>query len=140
MAFIVPTFDLSCVGSVTGSGTEYWVDLLSYTPNANSPIPSGKQAWIGYVTCVAPDKPATFELRPNLATKSLGNTTDTQLRGFTTVSVGESDDLDVYYGGAIMCLAPVGAASTGVEKLWLRIKSNSVQSATFEFIAYYTLY
>lgn len=136
---IKPTFDLVSLGSLTAAGTEQWVDLTSYLPNANSPIPSGKQVWIGYVTCISQDKNATFELRPNLPTKSAANTTDTQLRGFVSVPAGESRDLDMYYGGAIYTLAPVGAASTGVEKLWLRIKSGSSASATYEFIFYYTL-
>jgi len=92
------------------------------------------------LTCIADDKAATFELRPNLPTKSAANTTDTQLRGFVTVPTGESRDLDLYYGGAIITLAPVSAASTGVEKLWLRIKSSSNAAATCEFILYYTLY
>lgn len=140
MAQIISTFELSCVGSVTVSGTDNWIDIASYGPNANSPIPSSKQMWIAYVTCISPDKSATFELRPNLPTKSLGNASDTQLRGFVAVPGGESRDLDVYYGGAITSLAPVTAQSSGVEKTWLRIRSGSNSSATFEFILYYTLY
>jgi hypothetical protein len=140
MAQIIPIFELLCLGSVTASGTDNWVDLSSYGPNANSPIPSGKQIWIGYVTCISQDKIATFELRPNLPTKSAGNTTDTQLRGFVNVPGGESRDLDVYYGGAITSFVPVTELSTGVEKLWLRIKSGSSSTATYEFILYYTLY
>jgi hypothetical protein len=139
MAQQLPIFELSSIGSVTSSGTEIWVDILSYGPNSNSPIPSGKQIWIAYVTCISQDKNATFELRPNLLTKNLGNTTDTQLRGFASVPSGESRDLDVYYGGAINSLAPVTNPSTGTEKLWLRIKSGSNSAATFEFIIYYTL-
>lgn len=140
MAQIVPTFDLSSVGSVTVSGTENWVDLLSYLPHQNSPIPSGKQVWVAYVTCIAQDKSATFELRPNLPTKSASNITDTQLRGFVTVPSGESRDLDVYYGGAIQSLAPVSGASTGVEKLWLRVRASSAAASQFDFITYYALY
>ena len=140
MAQNIPVFELSCVGTLTASGTDNWVDLTSFAPNANTPIPSGKQIWIAYVTCISQDKNATFELRPNLPTKSAANTTDTQLRGFASVPAGESRDLDVYYGGAITSLAPVTAQSTGVEKLWLRIKSGSAASATYEFILYYTLY
>ena len=140
MAQIIPTFELSCVGSFTGSGTDNWIDIASFAPNVNSPIPSGKQIWIAYVTCISQDKSATFELRPNLPTKSAGNTADTQLRGFASVPAGESRDLDVYYGGAITSLAPVSATSTGVEKLWLRIKSGSNSTGTFDFILYYTLY
>jgi hypothetical protein len=140
MAQIVPRFELSSSGSVTFSGTETWVDLTSFAPDINSPIPSGKQIWIAYVTCIAQDKAGTFELRPNLPTKSAGNITDTQLRGFTTVASGTSEELDVYYGGATMSLAPVTAVSTGVEKLWLRIRSGSNSSGSFDFIMYYTIY
>lgn len=140
MAQIVPVFELTCAGTVTVSGTDNWVDLTSFGPNANSPIPNGKQIWIAYITCISQDKSATFELRPNLHTKSLANITETQLRGFAAVPTGESRDLDVYYNGAIQSLAPVSATSTGVEKLWLRIKSGSASTATFEFILYYTLY
>jgi len=138
MALIIPTFELIHPGGLTASGTEHWVDLLS--GSGNSPIPSGKQIWMAYITCISQDKNATFELRPNLPTKSAGNTTDTQLRGFASVPSGESRDLDVYYGGAIQSLIPVGAQSTGVEKLWLRIKSGSASAATYEWITYYTLY
>ena len=140
MAEIIPIFDKVCLGSLTASGTDNWLDLTNYAPDNNSPIPSGKRIWIGYVTCISADKTATFELRPNLATKSAGNTTDTQLRGFASVPQGESRDLDMYYGGAITTLAPVTANSTGVEKLWLRIKSGSSSAATYEFILYYSLY
>lgn len=61
MAQIVPTFELSCVGSVTFSGAETWVDITNFGPNANSPIPSGKQIWIAYITCIAQDKSATWK-------------------------------------------------------------------------------
>lgn len=140
MASLIPIFELTSVGSLTATGVDNWVDILANGPNTNSPIPAGKQIWIGFVTCISTDKSASFEIRPNLPTKSLGNITDTQIRGFTTVPVGESRDMDVYYGGAITSLAPVTAASTGVEKLWLRIKSNSNAAATYEYIIYYTLY
>jgi hypothetical protein len=137
---IKPVFDLISSGSLTAAGTDNWVDLCSFAPNTNSPIPSGKRLYIGYVTCISQDKNATFELRPNLPTKSAANTTDTQLRGFVSVATGESKDLDLYYAGAIASFAPVTADSTGVEKLWLRIKSGSSSSATYEFIFYYALY
>lgn len=140
MAEIIPIFDALSLSSVTFSGTENWIDLTSYGPNVNSPIPAGKQIWIGFLTCISQDKGGTFELRPSLPTKSAGNITDTQLRGFVNVPSGESRDLDLYYGGAIVTLAPVSVASTGVEKLWLRIKSPSSASATYEFLLYYTLY
>lgn len=140
MADIQTTFDKTSITSVTFGGTENWVDLLSGAPDALSPITSGKQIWVGYVTIIAQDKGATFELRPNLPTKSLGNTADTQLRGFVFVPTGESRDLDMYYNSAILTLAPVGIASTGVEKLWIRIKSSTGSTSSFDFITYYAVY
>lgn len=140
MAELIPTFEALSLGAITFSGNETWIDLTSYGPSANSPIPSGKQIWIGFLTCISQDKGATFELRPNLPGQSTGTTGTTQLRGFVQVPSGESRDLDLYYNGAIVSLAPVGVASTGVEKLWLRIKSITSSSATYEFLLYYSLY
>lgn len=138
MAEILTTFDKIAVGSATFSGTENFVDLLANT--ADTPIPAGSRIWIGFVTCIAQDKGATFELRPNLPGKSVGNVADTQLRGFTTVPSGDSKDMDVYYNGNILTLAPVLVPSTGIEKLWMRIKSISSAAATYEYITYYTIY
>lgn len=140
MAQIIPTFELLSLGSITFSGNETWVDILSNLPNQNSPIPSGKQIWIGYVTCIAQDKGATFELRPNLPGQSTGTSGTTQLRGFTSVEAGDSKDMDLYLYGNITTLAPVTSTSSGVEKLWLRIKSLSNASSTFEYMIYYTIY
>lgn len=140
MADLISTFDKLSSGSVTFSGTEAWFDLMSYLPDQNSPIPVGKRIWVGFITCISYDKNATFELRPNIATKNLGTVGETQLRGFASVPAGDSKDMDMYYGGAILTLAPVVAASTGVEKLWLRIKTGSNASASYEFITYYSLY
>lgn len=140
MADIQATFDKLSVGTVTFGGVENWVDLLSFGPDVNSPIPAGKQIWVGFITVIAQDKAATFEFRPNLPTKSLGNTADTQLRGFVNVPSGDSRDLDLYYSGSILTLAPVSVASTGVEKLWCKIKSASGASSTYEFLTYYTIY
>lgn len=140
MAIYEYTFNLTSAGSLTASGTDNWVDILSNGPNTNSPIPNGSQIRIGYITCISQDKTASFELRPNTPGNSTGTVGTTQLRGFVSVPTGESRDLDVYYGNAILSLAPVTAVSTGVEKLWLRIKSGSASSATYEFIIYYSLY
>jgi hypothetical protein len=144
MASIIPKFDLVANGALTASGTDNWVDLTLLLYNAgllpSAVIPSGKQLLIGYITCISQDKNATFELRPNKLTKSASNTTDTDLRGFQSVVAGTSEDLDVYYGGAIVSLSPVDGVSTGVEKLWLRCKSGSSSAATYEYIVYCTLY
>lgn len=139
MASIITTFDKMSSGEIVTTGTDNWIDILSLAPDVNSPIPTGKQIWIGYVTCISPDKNATFELRPNLPTKSLGNTTETQLRGFQSVPGGDSKEMDLYYYGAILTVAPVTASSTGVEKLWLRITCGSNASAKYQYIINYAL-
>jgi hypothetical protein len=140
VASIISTFDKTSVGTVSGSGTEYWIDILANGPDTNSPIPSGLQIWIGFVTLISWDKPCQVSLRPNLPTKSAGSDSETQIRGFSQCAAGESIDLDVYYGGAIQSLAPVVAQSTGVEKLWLKIKSTANSAATFDYVVYYTIY
>lgn len=144
MAQQIPKFDINVHGNLSASGTDNWVDLTSLLYSAgiipSAVIPSGNQIWIAYITCISQDKNATFELRPNKTTKSAGTTGDTDLRGFASVPSGDSKDLDVYYNGAILTLAPVGVVSTGVEKLWLRIKSGSASAATYEYILYCTLY
>jgi hypothetical protein len=144
MAQLIPMFDIIVNGTLTASGPENWIDLTSALYSAgvipSAVIPSGKQIWIAYITCISQDKNATFELRPSLPTKSSGNITDTTLRGFAAVPSGESRDLDVYYNGAITSLAPTNTTSTGVEKLWLRIKSGSGSAATYDYILYCTLY
>lgn len=139
MAQIIPTFELVCLGNGTVN-SEVWIDLTAQNPNPNSPIPSGKRAWLGFLTCISDDKTLTFEVRPNLPTKSAGNTTDTQLRASVSVPTGESRDLDLHFNGNITTFAPVSADSTGVEKVWLRIKSGSSSAGTFSYILYYTLY
>jgi hypothetical protein len=138
MAQIIPVFDLVSIGNGTVT-TETWVDLTSFGPDINSPIPNGKQLLLGYLTVISHDKALTFQVRPNLPTKSLGNDTDTQLRSFVTVPKEDSKDLDLNFYGQITTLAPVSAASTGVEKLWLKVKGLGVIGA-FDFILYYTLY
>lgn len=143
MASPIAKFDMIVNGSLSASGTDNWVDLTTLLFNAgyipSAVIPSGKQIWLAYITCISQDKNAQFELRPNKNTKNAGNTTDTDLRGFAAVALGESSDLDVYYGGAINTFSPVDVASTGVEKLWLRIKCGSASAATYEYILYCTI-
>lgn len=139
MAEIIPIFEKLSAGSVTLSGADIWVDLLSFGPDSNSPVPVGKQIWIGFITCICVDKSAQFSLRPNLAGLSVGDVASTTLRGFTNVATGESADMDLYWNGAILTVSPL-AVSTGVEKLWLRIKSGSSSTATYEFITYYSVY
>ena len=141
MAEIKPTFTKLSINSIVATGgTEYWLDITNGGPDSNSPIPSGKQIWIGYVTIVSYDKSCTVEIRPNLPTKSLGNATDTQLRGFASVATGESAEIDLYVYGALLSLAPVTATSTGVEKVWARIKTVASSAADFDVLHYYEVY
>lgn len=131
MADIVPIFEKSFLGS--GSLTsELWVDL--------GVITSGTQLWLGYATYIANDKSLTFELRPNVAGQSTGTVGTTQLRSFASVPGSDSKDVDLYYYGNIILLAPPSSQSTGVEKLWLRIKSGTGAAGTFDYIIYYTDY
>lgn len=137
MAQSIPIFDLVCFGSGTVT-TETWIDLTSFGPNSNSPIPSGKQLTLGYATFISNDKPLTFQIRPNAATKSAATDADTQLRSFTTVPKEDSKDLDLNYYGNIETLAPVSAVSTGVEKLWLKVIGKG-SIGSFDFILYYSI-
>lgn len=141
MANITPTFELTFIGGGMTTTKDDWYEMSASGPDANSPIPSGKQIWLGYITLISTDKDLVFEIRPNLPTKSAGNTTDTQLRTFESVSASDgSKELDLYYYGNIMTLAPVSGSSTGVEKLWLRVRSNTQTIASFNYIVRYTLY
>lgn len=138
MANILPVFDLVSLGSGTVT-TETWINLTSYGPDINSPIPSGKQLWLGYMTLISQDKPLKFQIRPNLPTKALGTDAETQLRSFFSVGKEDSKDIDLNYYGNLTTLAPVSATSTGVEKLWMKVTGNGV-IGSFDFILYYTLY
>lgn len=139
MAEITPVYDLVCLGSGT-IGTEEWIDIASFGPDTNSPIPNGKQLWLGYATFIAGDKPLVFSLRPNLPGKSLGTVAETQLRSFTSVPKEDSKDIDLNFFGSITTLAPVSVPSTGIEKLWLRVQAGAAAVTDFDFIMYYALY
>lgn len=139
MAEITPIYELVCSSNGTVN-SELWVDMAAYGLNQNSPIPSGKQLWLGHATFVAEDKNLIFELRPNLPGQSGGNTSETQLRSYTSVPGGQSDDVDLNFFGNIATFCPVGVASTGVEKLWLRIRSGSQSAGAWAYILFYTLY
>ena len=141
MAVIVPTFEKTIIGSGITVTKDDWYDIGVNGPDSASPIPNGQQLWLGYVTFISTDKDLIFELRPNLPTKSAGNATDTQLRAFQSVAAAEgSKETDLYYYGNIITLAPVSNSSTGVEKLWLRVRSGSNVVANFNYIVRYTLY
>ena len=133
MASIIPVFEQQFQASGLTSTKDDWVAI-------SNAIPTGTQLWLGFGTFISEDKSLIFEIRANLPTKNAGNSTDTQLRGFTSVPTGESKDVDFYLGGAIQWLAPVSAQSTGVEKLWLRIRSGTMTVGVWDYIIYYTSY
>lgn len=140
MANLIPLFDKIIIASGVTSTKDDWFDLGSYGPDTITPITSGKQLYLGLATYTAEDKSLTFELRPNLVTKSASNTTDTQLRRSTTLnSAPDSKDDDMFFGGEITTLAPTAYVSTGVEKLWVRIKSGTNTVGAWDIILYYTL-
>ena len=141
MATITPTFDKSFIGTGATSTKDDWFNISASGPDANSPIPSGQQLWLGYITLISTDKDLVFEIRPNLPTQSTGTTGNTQLRAFQSVAAADgSKELDLYYYGNLLTLAPVGVSSTGVEKLWLRVTSGTNTVANFSYIVRYTLY
>lgn len=135
---ITPKFDLVWSGTGTTSTKDDWFDILS--GSGYSAIPSGKQLWLGFASFGSDDKALTFEVRPNTAGQSTGTTGNTTLKSIVTVPSGESRDVDFDFFGNISVLAPVSAASTGVEKLWLRVRSGSVAASTFYYIIYFTDY
>jgi hypothetical protein len=140
MASLTPVFELLFQGSGVTSTKDDWFDLGSYGPNNNTPIPVGKQLWLGYATFIAEDKQLIFEVRPNKPGLSTGTTANTDLRSFTSVAAGESQDVNMYLDGLITTYAPISSQSTGVEKLWLRIRSGTNTIGAWDFIMFYTLY
>ena len=133
MADIIPIFEKLFLASGVTVTKDDWFDI-------SGAIPAGKQLWLGFATFIAEDKGLIFELRPNLPGENLGTVAKTQLKGFSSPAGGESRDLDLYFGGAIQSVAPVTAQSTGVEKLWLRVRSGSLAAGAWDYIIYYTIY
>lgn len=133
MAQVQVIFDSAYNGTGTTVTKDDWYDITGA-------IPAGLQAWLGYGTMISWDKPLTFEVRVNLPGKSAATIADTQLKSFTSVPTAESRDTDMYLGGSISTIAPSSnVSSTGVERIWLRVRSNSVAAAAFDYIIYYTL-
>jgi len=136
MPTIVATFDKLCAGGGTVTN-ETWIDLSSLGPDSYSPIPAGKQMWLGFITCIAYGKSLTFEVRPNNPGQSAGNLASTTLRSFVATSDGQSGIDDMNYNGLIQTLVP-SEPSTGVEKLWLRVRSSNNSAGSWEVLLYYT--
>ena len=125
MAVQQPIFDKT----ISGSGTvnqELWVDL--------GVIPNGKQLLLGYATYIAEDKALQFETRSNIAGQSTGTIGNTTLHDWTATTTGSSVDRDFYQYGYVNTTTVV---STGVEKLWLRIKSGSAAAGAWDYILRY---
>jgi hypothetical protein len=127
MAQQQPIFELTLSGSLSGN-LEVWVDL--------GVIPTGKQIFLGYATYISEDKTAQFETRTNNTGQSTGTTVNTALLDWTSMPAGTGVDRDFYQGGNINVLSVVG---TGVEHMWLRIKSGSNSSGAYDYIIRYTL-
>lgn len=131
MAQIQVIFDTSYTGTGVTATKDDWFDITGA-------LAANSQVWLGYGTMISWDKPLTFEIRVNLPGKGTGTVADTQLKAFTSVPTSESRDCDMYLGGAIATLAPTAGVSTGVERVWLRVRSNSVAAGTFDYILYAT--
>lgn len=132
MAQMQVVFEKQMIGSGLTVTKDDWFDLTGA-------MVSGRRIWLGFSTMISQDKSLTFELRSNLATKGTGNLTDTKLLAFTSVVSGESKDVDLFLQGMILTLSP-DAPSTGVERLWLRVRSNTVNTAAFDYLIWYTEY
>ncbi len=132
MSTITPIFELSLIGSGTTATKDDWYDL-------SGAIASNSQFWTGFATFISWDKSLTFELRSNNSGQSTGTVGTTQLKAFTSVGQSDSKDVDLYLSGNIITLVPV-VPSTGVEKLWLRVRGSSNTISTFDYILHYTSY
>ena len=77
-----------------------------------------------------------FETRSNVQGKNTNTVSDTQLHDWVSVAGGFSVDRDFYQNGYINTTTVVG---TGVEKVWLRIKSQSQATGFYDYIVRYTI-
>ena len=133
MPAINAVYDKSFVLSGLTATKDDWYDV-------SGAIASGKQLYLGFGIFVAQDKDLQFELRPNLATKSLGTLAETQLlpQTYCTAKVSEpSPTPDFTFNGQILTLAPVLGVSTGVEKLWLRVRSGTQTVGGWDCMIFY---
>ena len=99
-------------------------------------IPVGLKIWFGLCQFASPDKSGTFELRTSKATKSLGNDTDTTLLG--SISAGARTgtvSMDMYKSNTLHTVSVIG---TGVEKIWVKVKSSSGASGSYYSSLNYT--
>lgn len=99
-------------------------------------IPSGSRIWFGTGQFASPDKSFTFEIRTSLLGQSAGTDAATSLLAATSVSPRNGlVTADYYKGGRLHTASVIGS---GVEKFWLRLKSNSGSLGSYYFSINYT--
>ena len=125
MALVIFNLSVSGTGSV---GAEVWVNL--------GLIPSGSAIWIGSLSCTAISKTLTFELRPNLATKSTDTLTTTSLSSSLAARTGVTTIQDLYRKGRLHTVTIVG---TGTERWWLRVRGKGATASDFLYKISYAL-
>jgi hypothetical protein len=142
LAVIIAKFEKTLVGSANTSTKDDWYDIGNLSsPSQDSPIPSGINLLLGFLQVGSQDKSLVYELRTNKPTKSAGTVADTSILTYTASDPTSGSVLsDLNFDGKIKREAPEGAASTGVEKLWLRVMSGSNTVANFQWFLYYTAY
>lgn len=117
-------YDIS--GNNTSSAKEAWYDLCT--------IPSGKKLWIGFGSFFPWDKTMTFELRGNKPGQSVGTLAATDRIDVAGAPTQNPALMDVFKNGNVaQKTAPMSALSTGVEKLWLRVVSNTNAAGAFDY-------
>lgn len=114
----IPLFDKTYVGQLNFSNQEVWVDL--------GLIPNALQIMFGFTTYSCDGKTITFEVRTNKIGFSDGSLVNTDMHDRVSVRDGDSKDRD-YYKNANTTRKSV--ISTGIERVWLRLKSKSNNNA-----------
>lgn len=109
-------------------GTSFYADL--------GIIPAGFKIWFGTLQASGPDKALTWEVRTNLATKSLGVDSETLLLATISSTTRGTATLDMYKSGTLHIVSVLGS---GTEHFWLKIKSKSSTSGSYLYSIYYTL-
>lgn len=87
-------------------------------------IPTGKYLWYGTGQYASPDKSVSFELRTNKTGLSTGTDLDTVAIAASASVTPKSGQktVDYYQSGRLTTKSVVG---TGVENMWLKLKSTS---------------
>lgn len=119
-------------------GSEKWIDAGALG-GADSPIPTGKQIWLGSGIFFCEGKLLNYELRTNTAGQSTGTLGTTVIRGLAQSSPDAGDTAVDFWDERRVDLLSPPVASTGVEKLWLRVYSGSNASADFTAFLFYGL-